>query len=189
MDIILASNSPRRKELLKLLAEDFKIIPAKREEKPDLSLPMGEMTENIAKSKALEVFAEHRDTIVIGADTMVFSDEIPLGKPKDKKDAFRTLKSLSGRSHTVATGVAIVKENYCDTFSTLTKVTFSKMTDEEIRWYIDTLEPMDKAGSYGINGHGALFIEKIEGDFYSVVGLPVHELKKHLEICGFTCLN
>lgn len=187
MDIVLASNSPRRKELLKLVAKDFKVIPAKCEEKPDLSLPMGKMAEKIAKGKALAVFKEHRDTLVIGADTIVFLDGCPLGKPKDKDDAFKTLKSLSKRSHTVATGVAIIKENYCDTFSCLTKVTFTDMTDEEILRYIETGEPMDKAGSYGINGHGALFIEGIEGDFYSVVGLPVSSLKKHLEICGFTC--
>ena len=188
MDIILASGSPRRKELLKLIAEDFKVIPADVEEKADLSLPMGKMAEALAKLKADAVFCEHRDTLVIGSDTIVFLDGTPLGKPKDEEEAFRTLKKLQGRSHVVATGAAIVKEGYTDTFSTLTKVTFFPMTDEEIKAYIKTGEPMDKAGSYGINGHGALFIEKIDGDFYSVVGLPVSELKKHLEICGLTCL-
>lgn len=173
MDIVLASSSPRRKELLKLLTDDFKIIPADFEQKPDLSLSMGKMAEKIAEGKARAVFSSHKDTfhkdtLVIGADTIVFFDNVPLGKPKNKEDAVRTLKMLSGKSHVVATGTALVKENYCCTFSSLVKVTFSHMTDEEIRWYTETGEPMDKAGSYGINGHGALFIEKIEGDFYSV---------------------
>ena len=188
MGIILASGSPRRKELMGFITKDFKIVVSNAEEVCDENLPPYKMVEQLSFIKAQAVFAKHGDDIVIGADTVVYIKGEILGKPKNEEDAFKMLSSLSGNVHTVATGVTILKKDYSDTFSVLSDVEFFPMTQSEIKSYIATGEPMDKAGSYGIQEKGALFIKGIKGDFYSVMGLPVSELKRHLEICGFTCL-
>lgn len=176
--IILASKSPRRKELLSLITDDFVIKTADVDE----SLPSGinpdKAVEYLSKIKA-EPFKNNTDT-VIGADTVVAIDGTILGKPKNREDAFCMLKMLSGKCHSVFTGVTVIKPDSTVTFSVETKVKFFDLTDAEINSYIDTNEPYDKAGSYGIQGKGALLVEKIDGDYFNVVGLPVSTLNKYL---------
>lgn len=176
--IILASKSPRRKELLSLITDDFVIKTADVDE----SLPSGinpdQAVEYLSKIKA-EPFKNNTDT-VIGADTVVAIDGTILGKPKNREDAFCMLKMLSGKCHGVFTGVTVIKPDSTVTFSVETKVKFFDLTDAEINSYIDTNEPYDKAGSYGIQGKGALLVEKIDGDYFNVVGLPVSTLNKYL---------
>ena len=174
MNIILASASPRRRELLKMLGfQYFKVIPAP-EEKPLTLGDTGRAVCDTALDKALQVkrLASPSD-IIIAADTIVCIGNTILGKPKDEEDAFNMLSSLSGRSHTVYTGVAVVSGDYQDVRFEKTEVFFKTMTDSEIRNYIATGEPMDKAGAYGIQGRGAVFISGIRGDYFNVVGLPV----------------
>ncbi len=190
MKIILASGSPRRKELLEREGLDFLVIPADCEEVAEPG-PARDVVVSLAKQKALWVAEKEKkringDTIVIGADTVVSLDDVILGKPKDREDAFSMLSSLSGREHEVYTGVALVSGDgkVMEAFSVCTKVRFRRMTDDEINGYIDTGEPMDKAGAYGIQGKGGAFVESVTGDFDNVVGLPVGEVVKRLP-CRF----
>lgn len=176
--IILASNSPRRKELLENLGVKFDIIVSDVEEKTDLNAAPHEIAMNLAYLKAKDVSNNVKDdAIVIAADTIVVKEKI-LGKPCDEKEAFNMLKSLSGGVHEVITGIAVIA-NYKDKEIldyVSTKVYFKSISDQWILNYIRTGEPMDKAGAYGIQGKAALFIEKIDGDYYNVVGLPVSRL-------------
>lgn len=176
--IILASKSPRRKELLSLITENFVIRSAEVDE----SLPDGigpdKAVEYLSKIKA-EPFKNNED-IIIGADTVVSIDSMILGKPKDRSDAFKMLKMLSGKYHSVFTGVTVIKPENEFTFSVETRVKFFHLSDREINDYLDTGEPFDKAGAYGIQGKGALLVEKIDGDYFNVVGLPVSTLNKYL---------
>ncbi|MDE6156338.1 MAG: Maf family protein [Eubacterium sp.] len=176
--IILASKSPRRKELLSLITEDFVIKTADVDENLPKDITPNKAVEYLSKIKA-EPFNNGSDTI-IGADTVVAIDGIILGKPKNRNDAFRMLKMLSGKYHSVFTGVTVIKPNDSITYSVETKVKFFDLTDDEINNYINTDEPYDKAGSYGIQGKGALLVEKIDGDYFNVVGLPISTLNKHL---------
>ena len=183
--IILASGSPRRKELLSFIVPSFEIIPAKGEEQTKATEP-GEIVEHLARHKAEEVFALHKDALVIGADTIVYLDGEVLGKPLDKQDAFRMIRLLQGNTHQVYTGVSIlyrddegkVKEK---TFHEKTDVIVYEMTDEEIEAYISTKDPYDKAGGYGIQSGFMPYVRGIHGDYHTVMGLPVarlfHELK------------
>ncbi|MDE5985018.1 MAG: Maf family protein, partial [Eubacterium sp.] len=172
--IILASKSPRRKELLSLITEDFVIKTADVDENLPKDITPNKAVEYLSKIKA-EPFNNGSDTI-IGADTVVAIDGIILGKPKNRNDAFRMLKMLSGKYHSVFTGVTVIKPNDSITYSVETKVKFFDLTDDEINNYINTDEPYDKAGSYGIQGKGALLVEKIDGDYFNVVGLPISTL-------------
>ncbi len=191
IDIILASGSPRRSELLKQIGIQFSVKTSDADE----SYPNNEAPENIvaelSSRKAFAVFEEvlpYNNTAIIGADTIVVHKGDILGKPKNREDAFNMLSSLSDNVHQVYTGVTIVY--YIDniisseTFYECTNVYFNKLSDDEINRYINTWEPMDKAGAYGIQGKGAVLIKKIEGDYYSVVGLPIarvfESLKKYL---------
>lgn len=174
--IILASKSPRRKEILELLGIEFKIIPAKNEEEIPTNMPVKYGVTQVAYLKAREVFYLYPDCTVLGADTVVVIDGEILGKPKDKQEAFSMLKKLSGKTHEVITGVALIKKGKITMFSESAKVTFMKLTDQEINDYIESGEPFDKAGSYAVQGKSAKFIKKIDGDYYSVVGLPCHKL-------------
>lgn len=182
--IILASKSPRRKELLGRFCPDMMIRCDSSEEVKILGEKPMDMVMRLALTKAKNVAkVSEEEAIIIGADTVVVLDEKILGKPKDQEDAFRMLRSLSGNCHTVFTGVAVLdtvsgKEK---TFSEATKVRFKELTDEEIEAYIESLEPMDKAGAYGIQELGSFFIEGIEGDYFNVVGLPVCKLGKLLK--------
>lgn len=179
MDIILASASPRRKELLTLLDIPFKIMVSDADETIDLSLPPYFTAESLSLKKAAAV-AKNVTThaLIIGADTIVCKDGQILGKPKNETDAFNMLKTLSGDWHSVISGVTVLdnKSAKSESFYVETKVKFAHLTDKEINDYIKTKEPMDKAGSYGIQGKGSRFIEKIDGDYFNVVGLPVQRL-------------
>lgn len=182
--IILASASPRRKELLAQVGFEFDIVTSNCEELTTKTKP-SEVVEELSFLKAADVAkkldkSENR-LLIIGSDTVVALGDTIMGKPKDKEDAFRMLKSLQGREHSVITGVTMIftepdgKEKTI-IFSKETKVWFYSMNDDEIRAYIDTNEPMDKAGAYAIQGLCAAYIERIEGDYNTVVGLPVAEI-------------
>lgn len=179
--IILASASPRRKEICELLGLDFSIVPAQKEIEINKTLKPEKAVELVAISKAKEVFEKYPDATVIGSDTAVFCDNEFLGKPKDKEDAKRMIKRLSGKTHFVYTGVAVMKKDKSVSFCEKASVTFMKLTDEEISWYISLSEPYDKAGAYAVQGIAARFIERIDGDFYSIMGLPCNRLYKVLK--------
>ena len=186
MALILASKSPRRQELLQRMGlTDFKIlVPDADESFPDGLSPQ-ETVEHISRVKALtakELVAE--DDIVITADTMVFLDEHRLGKPADEADALRMLTALQGRSHTVCTGVTVMQGDHILTESEPTKVYFREASEAELRGYIATGDPMDKAGAYGVQSLGALLVERIDGDFFNVMGLPVLRLSRMLREFG-----
>ncbi len=178
--IILASKSPRRKELLSLITENFVIKSAEVDESLPDGIQPDKAVEYLSKIKA-EPFKNEED-IIIGADTVVSIDDVILGKPKDRSDAFKMLKMLSGKYHSVFTGVTIITPDSTKTFSVETRVKFFDLTDREINDYLDTGEPFDKAGAYGIQGKGSLLVEKIDGDYFNVVGLPVSTLNKYLNI-------
>ncbi len=181
MGIILASKSPRRRELLeKIGITDFKIFPAEDEDSPDSGLSPAETVKQIASGKARQVSEKYSDSLVIAADTLVYLDGEPLGKPEDEDDAMRMLRRLSGRTHDVYTGICVRlgEKMLCE--AEQTRVTFRELTDYEIAVYVATGEPMDKAGAYGIQGRGAVLAERIDGDFFNVMGLPLCRLYKML---------
>ena len=186
MALILASKSPRRQELLQRMGlTDFKIlVPEADESFPDGLTPQ-ETVEHISRVKALaarELVGE--DDIVITADTMVFLDEHRLGKPRDEADALRMLTALQGRGHTVCTGVTVMQGEHILTESESTRVFFRPATEAELRGYIATGDPMDKAGAYGVQTIGALLVERIDGDFFNVMGLPMLRLSRMLNEFG-----
>ena len=180
--IILASQSPRRRELLKYITNNFEVKTANVDETLEKGISPDKAVEYLSKIKA-EPFKNGVDTI-IGADTVVSIDGKILGKPKDKADAFAMIKELSGREHSVFTGVTVICKNEEKTFSVETKVKFFDLSDDEINTYIATGEPFDKAGAYGIQGFGSLLVEKIDGDYFNVVGLPVSTLNRVLKDCS-----
>ncbi len=179
--MILASQSPRRRELLSLITEDFRIIPAKGEEVLPEKISPGNAVLTLSEQKADEIYRENRGEVIVAADTIVAIDGKILGKPADEKDAFAMLKTLSGRVHEVFTGVCVIFANgRKERFFEETKVEFYELSDAEIADYIKTGEPMDKAGAYGIQGKGALLVKRIDGDYYNVMGLPVARLLRVL---------
>lgn len=180
-NIVLASASPRRQELLKLIFNEFSVVPSDAEETVPDSLGAEETAEYLAKIKAYSVAKKHPESTVIGADTCVVAGGTVLGKPKDINDARKMMKMLSGKTHKVITGCAIVNEGKVTSFSTETQVEFYSLTDGEIEDYINTDEPYDKAGGYGIQGKASLFVKGIKGDYFNVVGLPVAELSRKLK--------
>ena len=171
--IILASASPRRKELLSRAEVKFDICLKSVDETVPAGMDPAQGAEHTAAVKAMAVSFINNDAIVIGADTVVVLDDEVLGKPKDKDDAVEMLKKLSGREHKVITGVCLACNGKYETFHCVSKVRFYPLTDEEIRHYVASGEPLDKAGAYGIQGKGMMLVESIEGDFYNIVGLPV----------------
>ena len=175
MKIVLASQSPRRRELLGQMGfSDFVIRPAQGEEVIDPALSPDKLVEALSAQKCAEVAAlSNADDLVIAADTVVAIDGTVLGKPRSIPDAFAMLSRLSGRHHTVYTGVSVQRGGRTITAHEATRVHFRPLTREEIEAYIATGEPMDKAGSYGIQGYGAMLVEGISGDYFNVVGLPV----------------
>lgn len=188
--IVLASGSPRRQELLQRMGiTDFDIrVPQTDESYPE-GLTPHEVVEFISREKA-EAARQlcTPEEIVITADTMVFLDDQRLGKPKDEADALRMLSALQGRSHRVCTGVTVRQGETIYTESEETKVYFRPATEAELRGYIRTGEPMDKAGAYGVQGLGALLVEKLDGDFFNVMGLPILRLSRMLERFGLRFL-
>jgi septum formation protein len=222
IELILASSSPRRKELLQGLNLNFKTHPSMEDESVPAGTKPKEMVEMLALRKAKSVSSHYNNGLIIGSDTIVvFEDEV-LGKPQDEKDAYNMLAKLQGKQHMVFTGVAIVAASngqsiretidqagtsdnilylgntgqYCILSEsangnpeimvghTVSKVTFRPLSENEIKRYIETGEPLDKAGAYGVQGIGAVLIEKIEGDFYSVMGLPLNILYLMLQKFG-----
>lgn len=182
--LILASASPRRAEILSMLGYEFQIIPASCDENTD-GMTAADSVAELAKRKAMAVAKDYPDTVVLGSDTLVAIEGQVLGKPTDEADAARMLRLLSGKTHSVYTGISAVKGNRCITQRVEAKVTFRTLTEDEIAWYVATGEPMDKAGAYGIQGKGAVLVEGIEGDFFNVMGLPaarVHLLLKEFDL-------
>lgn len=181
--LILASGSPRRKELMQLLPWAFEIKTEEVIEVISKSLSPEENVMSLAYQKAEAVSKEYPHQIVIGADTVVCLNGEIMGKPKDRQHARDMLAQLSGQDHQVYTGVAVIRvaDSTLETFYTGTRVKMQSLSEEEIEAYLDTQEPLDKAGAYGIQGYGARYIEKIEGDYYSVMGLPVHALYEKLK--------
>lgn len=173
--IILASASPRRAELLKQIGVEFELASSPAEERPHPDETPADYTIRIARAKVIAVAREREAGLVIGADTVVVLDGHLIGKPESPADATRLLKQLSGRWHAVLTGVALYdvesRREVADYEKTLVK--FAQLSDAEIDWYVGTGEPMDKAGAYGIQGLGGLFIDEIAGNYYNVVGLPI----------------
>lgn len=184
--MILASASPRRRELLQMLGLRFSVIPSAVEESLTAASPR-ELVEALARQKAEDIFSRQTgDVVVIGSDTVVSAEDgTVFGKPADAADAARMLRQLSGRRHWVSTGVAVfVRRNgreERESFVSESAVWMDELSPSEIEAYIATQEPLDKAGAYGIQGLGAKYISRLEGDYYTVVGLPVHELYKKLK--------
>ena len=184
--LILASQSPRRRALLRQIGvDDFTVLATDSDESYDPRWSPEELVSRLSARKAAAAAAQAgQDAIVIAADTMVFLDHERLGKPADGDDAFRMLSDLSGREHTVRTGVTVRRGDLSRTEVEATAVRFRPLTAEEIRRYIATGEPMDKAGAYGIQGLGALLVEGIRGDYFNVMGLPVLRLARMLRGFG-----
>ena len=182
--LVLASGSPRRKELLEQMNLNFDIIVSRFEEHLSLSVPPSELVKQLATGKANEVFMSVPDAVVIGADTVVTLDHDVLGKPESREHARQMLNALSGRTHIVYSGVAILSNEEKITFYEATEVSFWELTDQDIENYLDTGEPYDKAGGYGIQGFGAAFVKRIHGDYYSVVGLPISRTLRELAAFG-----
>ena len=188
--IILASASPRRSALLKQVGLRFKIDPTNYEERLDLQLAIDALARKISLEKATAAAARHKNALVIAADTLGILDGKLLVKPRSEQDAKAMLASLSGRSHTVVTGFAIIDTatNKTVSRSVETRVTFKQLTSAEIDAYVKTGEPLDKAGSYAIQGIGSVIVEKIDGDFFNVVGLPLSALAEALKEFGINVL-
>ena len=176
--LILASQSPRRRELLKLITSEFQAVCADVDETLPQNISPQEAVLYLSKIKA-QPFRNNEDT-VIGADTVVCIDGKILGKPQDIDEARAMLNLLSGKTHQVFTGVTVLKGEKECSFFVQTDVTFFALSENEIERYLQTGEPMDKAGAYGIQGYGALLVEKINGDYFNVVGLPVSKLHQVL---------
>lgn len=183
-EIILASGSPRRREILSELNIPFQVIPSDAEEIIEANCPPYLTVERLSLLKAADVAkTQNKNALVIGADTVVVLDGEILTKPKDAEDAKRMLALLSGREHSVLTGISVVRCSDAKAVSVYeeTKVRFGPISEEEIERYVASGEPLDKAGAYGIQGLGSLFTQKIDGDYFNVVGLPVFRLAKLLK--------
>lgn len=179
--IILASNSPRRKELLNLLNVPFTVEVSHVDEDYNKTLLPHEIVEYLSSLKAKKIALANPQSIVIGADTIVSLKNKILEKPKSFSHAFEMLKLLSNETHQVITGITIIHNNQIESFNSLTEVTFYELSDQEITDYINSNEPFDKAGAYGIQGYAAKFVKRINGDYFTVVGLPIAQLYQMLK--------
>ena len=175
MKLILASQSPRRKELLGLLGLPFEIRASNADETMAPDRDVAEQVALVSRRKA-EATPREENSVVIAADTIVVCDEKRLGKPKNREEAIKMLRLLSGRTHQVMTGMTVLWQDKVYSCTEVTEVTFRPLTDREITRYVDSGDCMDKAGAYGIQGGGALFVQGIRGDYYNVMGLPVCRL-------------
>ena len=191
MKVILASKSPRRVEILEKIVKEFEVVQSNFDENTiDFKGDIEKYVKDLSRNKAIEVSKRlNEPSIVIAADTVVFQNGKVLEKPKNEEDAFSMLSSLSGNTHKVYSGVCIVNTENLDieSFVCETKVKFSKLTDDQIDRYIESKEPMDKAGAYGIQGLGGVFVEKIDGCYYNVMGLPINKLNAFL--CSYKITN
>ncbi len=170
---ILASASPRRRELLKLLVPEFEVFPSEVDEASQPEEWPEALVRRLAQEKALVIQRSHPDAIILGADTVVICEAALLGKPSSAEEARSMLQKLSGKTHQVLTGVCLLHKQVCLVDHSVTDVTFNRMTVQEIESYVTSGEPLDKAGAYGIQGIGARFISRIDGCYFNVVGLPV----------------
>ena len=184
MELILASQSPRRHEVMAWMGISCETVVCTEPESVPEGLSVRETVMHLAEQKASYALRLHPDACVIGADTVVELDGEIIGKPKSADDAVRTLHRMQGRSHIVYTGIAVLKRNYADLRCVTTKVRFRPMTDKEIRWYVSTGDPLDKAGSYGVQGLGCVFVESVEGNYFNVIGLPAPVLYEMLLKAG-----
>ncbi|MCD7032921.1 Maf family protein [Metabacillus sp. GX 13764] len=185
MELILASGSPRRRELLSLIGLSFTVKKQEMEEVIEENAAPEEAASCLAYQKALLIAEKYPNAYVIGADTVVAAEGKILGKPISTEEAFEMLSMLSGKSHEVITGVSICFNGKNKTFYEKTEVDFWPLAEEEIRRYIATGEPMDKAGAYGIQGKGSLLVKEIRGDYFAVVGLPLARTVRELKAMGF----
>lgn len=174
--LILASGSPRRRDMLREVGLEFDVIPSPAEELHDESMALDQLCEENARLKALAVAQDYPEATVIGADTLVYVDQTPLGKPHSKEEAEATLMRLSGRTHQVCTGVCIARAGKVVSFHTITEVVFKKLSGETIKDYMSKVDVMDKAGSYAVQEHREMIVEQVRGDYDNVVGLPVAQL-------------
>ena len=178
---LLASQSPRRAELMRCITDEFEILPSDCDETVPDGIEPEEIPELLAARKALSVSRLKKDRLVIGCDTVVIIDGVILGKPHTPDRAISMLKTLSGRTHTVVSGVCICYKGKTMSFSQKTLVSFYELSEEEIRDYVQSCKPLDKAGAYGIQDKGGLFVREISGDYYNIVGLPVARLKREID--------
>lgn len=181
MSLILASASPRRAELLRNAGIAFTVEPAHVPEEALPHEPSLDYAQRLARDKARAIFPRHPDNVVLGADTVVVVDDHLLEKPRDGGDAARMLRLLSGRTHNVITGVCLVACGYEQTEAEITEVSFSALTESEIADYVETREPMDKAGAYAIQGIASRWVERIDGCYFNVVGLPVPRVYRMMQ--------
>lgn len=194
MELILASGSPRRKEILENMGYSFSVRTFGCSEELEEGTGPENAAEILARRKALAAYEKlceegKRNFTVIGSDTVVASQGEILGKPKNKEDAVRMLLKLSGKTHSVYTGVCVKNEKCEEIFVNETKVEFYPLTEEMCHRYVETGEPMDKAGAYGIQGLGSVFVKRIDGDFFSVMGLPAAQTARALKKAGVSCGN
>ena len=180
MEIILASASPRRKELLRYLFDSFQILPADVDETVPEGLAPEKVPEFLSKMKAEKIALLHPNSLVIAADTIVCSQDKILGKPKDAREAQQMLSLLSGRAHRVLTGCTLAFDGKEKGFTVESEVTFYTLSDEDMKAYISTGEPFGKAGAYAIQGKASLFVKEIRGDFFNIVGLPIARLQREI---------
>lgn len=183
--LILASQSPRRLELLKQITDQFDVVPSSVEEELDWGLRPEENARLLARAKAEDVAENYPNCWVIGADTLVTLDQVILGKPVDVADAKNILRRLSGRKHLVITGICVVGPGKTLDIAVTSKVRFKPLTDEEISSYIQTGEPMDKAGAYAIQGKGSFMVREFSGSETNIIGLPIDELNTLLTKTGY----
>ncbi len=179
--IVLASGSPRRKQLLEQIDLEFEVVPSQINEDFSINLSPTDFVEHYAQEKAKDVAKSYPDKWVIGADTIVVLGSHILGKPKDGNDSFHMLKQLSGNTHQVITGVSIqnINQDISDSFHERTNVTFNSLSDNVINYYIETYKPFDKAGSYGIQDWFSVCVNRIDGCFYNVMGFPLSSFYSH----------
>lgn len=184
--MILASNSPRRKEILKDLGFNFKVVPANTDEASDKE-DVIEKVMDIAYKKALCIAEKYTNEFVLSADTIVEIEGYILGKPKSEQEVEKYLKLLSGKKHRVITAFSFIniEKNICIKEYSINEVEFYEISNEQIEWYIKSKEPFDKAGGYGIQGLGRIFVKEIKGDFYSIMGFPIAKFVTVLEKLGY----
>lgn len=183
MNVILASASPRRKQLLAQIIKEFTVCPAQGEERTDCSLPPEQIVVELAKQKAKEVYRKNPKSAVLGADTIVYFEGKVLGKPSDAEDAKRTLRSLSGKTHSVYTGWCLMAPNAERSGAVRSDVTFCKLDEGFISEYVSSGSPLDKAGSYGIQDDERI-VKTYQGSYTNIIGLPVEEIREQLRKIG-----
>ena len=189
--IVLASSSPRRKELLDQINLTYIIDPSKYEEDNSMDVQPEELVKIFSQMKAREVAQRHENAVIIGADTIVVLNDKVLGKPKHTQDAKHMLQSLSNNYHDVLTGITLIDTTEEKEISSVvkTRIAFRELSSEEINYYVETHNPIDKAGAYGIQEFSALFAERIEGDYFNIVGLPLYKLSLNLKQLGVNLLD